>query len=133
LVESYPLSSVKFKTNGKSIFADVIEDPSERRVLFDLATGQFLLAFMLDYLYDGLEYSEFDQLLRWWPLGKGKRVVIDPKRSFGRPIVTEGVQTNILAHSFVSLRSVPEVAQWYEIDEASVEDALEFERSRAAA
>jgi hypothetical protein len=84
-------------------------------------------------LYDALEYSEFDELIRWWPLGKGQRVVIDPRRSSGRPIVLEGVQTNILASSFHSAGDVRAVASWYEVSEPSVSDALEFERSLTAA
>ena len=133
LEETYPLSSVKFKTDGRSILAEVLEDPGEKRLVFNLETGQYLLEFVFDLLYDGLEYSEFDALLRWWPLGKGRRVMVDPKRSFGRPIVPEGVQTNILERSFRSLGSVRAVAQWYEVKEGSVQDALEFERRLAAA
>jgi uncharacterized protein (DUF433 family) len=132
LQESYPLSSVKFKTDGRTILAQVIE-PGERGYVFDLATGQYLFEFILDYLYDALEYSEFDDLVRWWPLGKERRVVIDPRRSFGRPIVEEGVPTAILAGSFRAEGSVAAVARWFEVPERSVEDALDFERSRTAA
>lgn len=133
LEKSYPLSSVRFKTDGKKIFAEVIEDPGERRRVFDLKTGQYLLDYVLDYLYEGLEYSDFDELIRWWPLGKERRVLVDPRRSFGRSIVPEGVQTNILARSWRAERDVKAVANWFEISEASVVDALEFERNRAAA
>lgn len=133
LDKTFPLSSVRFKTDGKEIFAQVIDDPAERGSVFDLKTGQYLLDFVLDYLYDALEYSEFDELIRWWPLGKDRRVIIDPKRSFGRPIVPEGVQTRILASSFRAREDVRAVADWFEVSESSVSDALEFERSLAAA
>jgi uncharacterized protein (DUF433 family) len=133
LDKTFPLSSVKFKTDGKKVFAEVIEDPAEKGHVFDLRTGQYLLSYVLDYLYDALEYSEFDELIRWWPLGKNRRVIVDPKRSFGRPIVPEGVQTNILASSFRTEGDVQAVASWFEISESSVSDALEFERSLMAA
>jgi uncharacterized protein (DUF433 family) len=129
---SYPLSSVRFKTDGRRILAQVIEDPSERGYIFDLDTGQYLLEFVLEFLYDALEYSEFDELLRWWPLGKDRRVVVDPKRSFGRPIVLEGVPTSILAGSYRAEGSVHAVARWFEVSEQSVDDALEFEREQSA-
>ncbi len=132
LAESYPLSSVKFKTDGKHILAEVLEDPSERSYIFDLHTNQYLLQFVLDYLYDALEYTNFDQLIRWWPLGKNRRVVVDPRKSFGRPVVVENVPTAILAGSFKAEGSVAAVAHWFEVAEESVVDALEFERSRAA-
>ena len=132
LEESYPLSSVKFKTDGRTILAQVVE-AEEQGYVFDLATGQYLLEFVLDYLYDALEYSELDDLVRWWPLGKDRRVVIDPRRSFGRPIVEEGVPTDILAGSYKAEGSVIAVARWFEVREESVQDALDFERSRMAA
>jgi uncharacterized protein (DUF433 family) len=133
LDRTFPLSSVKFKTDGKKVFAEVIEDPAERGYVFDLRTGQYLLSYVLDYLYDALEYSEFDELVRWWPLGKDRRVIVDPRRSFGRPIVPEGVQTNILVSSFRTEGDIKAVASWFEISESSVSDALEFERSLMAA
>jgi uncharacterized protein (DUF433 family) len=133
LDRTFPLSSVRFKTDGKKVFAQVIEDTAERGYVFDLRTGQYLLDYVLDYLYDALEYSEFDELVRWWPLGKDRRVMVDPKRSFGRPIVLEGVQTNILVSSFRAEGDVKAVADWFEVSEFSVSDALEFERSLKAA
>lgn len=129
LARTFPLSSVRFKTDGKKIFAEVIEDPAERRYVFDLRTGQYLLDYVLEYLYDALEYSELDELVRWWPLGKDRRVIVDPKRSFGRPIVPEGVQTNILASSLHAGGDIRAIADWFEVSESSVSDALEFERS----
>jgi uncharacterized protein (DUF433 family) len=133
LDKSYPLSSVRFKTEGKGIFAQVIEDPNEKGYVFNLKTGQYLLDYVLDFLYDALEYSEFDELVRWWPLGKDRRIIVDPSRSFGRPIVEEGVQTNIVYRAWRADGNTKAVADWFEISEASVNDALEFERSRAAA
>lgn len=134
---AFPLSSVRFKTDGRRVFAEVIEDQAERGHVFDLRTGQYLLDYVLAYLYDALEYSEFDELVRWWPLGKERRVIVDPKRSFGRPIVLEGVPTNILASSVHAEGGgegdVKSVADWFEISESSVSDALEFERSLKAA
>jgi uncharacterized protein (DUF433 family)/DNA-binding transcriptional MerR regulator len=133
LEETYPLSSVKFKTDGRRVLAQVVENPDERGYIFDLETGQYLFEFVLEYLYDALEYSDLDELVRWWPLGKSRHVLVDPRRSFGRPIVKEGVPTAILAGSFKAEGSVEAVAKWFEVSTESVQDALEFERSRTAA
>jgi uncharacterized protein (DUF433 family) len=132
LSQSYPLSSVRFKTKGGSIFAEVLEE-HERKLVFDLYTGQLLLSFMWDQLYDALEYSEFDELTRWFPLGKDRRVVVDPKRSFGRPICLEGVPTAILASALRAERTVEDVAYWYKVDPDSVRDSDEYERAQRAA
>lgn len=133
LDETYPLSSVKFKTDGKRILAQVIEAPNERGVVFDLQTGQYLFEFVLDHLYDALEYSDFEELVRWWPLGKDRRVLVDPRKSFGQAVVPEGVPTAILAGSFRAEGSVAAVGRWFEVSDDSVRDALEFERGLLAA
>jgi uncharacterized protein (DUF433 family)/DNA-binding transcriptional MerR regulator len=131
LAQSYPLSSVRFKSRGGSIFAEVLEE-EEKKIVFDLYTGQLLLSFMWDKLYDALEYSEYDELSRWYPLGKNRRVVVDPKRSFGRPISLEGIPTAILASALRTEKTVENVVHWYGVDPASVRDADEYERLLAA-
>jgi uncharacterized protein (DUF433 family) len=70
--------------------------------------------------------------VRWWPLGRDHRVVLDPERSFGRPIITpESVPTAILARAFQAEGSIDSVARWYEVDPRSVLDAVEFEKKLA--
>ncbi len=133
LVESsYPLSSTKFKTDGKRILAEIL-DEHERKLVFDLYSGQYLLQFMHDHLYDALEYSAFEELLRWWPLGRARRVLVDPHRSFGQPISPEGVPTSVLAGALRAERSLEDVAYWYKVDPASVRDADDYERALRAA
>lgn len=132
--ESHPFSSLKFKTDGRNILAEVTEDPEDRSRIFDLMTGQYLLEIVFDRLYEGLEYSGLDELLRWWPLGKDRGVVLDPSRSFGRPIVASGgVPTAILAGAFKAEGSIEAVADWYEVSPDAVRDALEYERDLRAA
>lgn len=132
LTSSYPLSSIKFKTDGKRVLADVL-DEHERRLVFDLYTGQYLLSFIWDKLYDALEYSDYDELLRWWPTGKIRRVLVDPKRNFGQPISPEGVPTRVLANSFGAEKSYESVAHWYNVELDSVRHAVDFERDLRAA
>lgn len=133
LGEDYPLSSLKFKTDGRSILADVVE-PEEKRLVFDLVTGQYLLENVFDRLREGLDYSQLEGLLRWWPIGREREVVVDPKRSFGQPIVAnEGVPTEVLASAYQAEQSVDAVATWYDVTPLAVNDALEFERALQAA
>ena len=43
---------------------------------------------------------ESDVATRWWPLGRAKGVVVDPKRQFGQPIDdATGVPTSVLAQA----------------------------------
>lgn len=63
----------------------------------------------------------------WYPLGDQRPVLIDPKRSFGQPIVAGGVRTDILASHVRAGDSHRDVAAWFRISESEVEAAVELE------
>ncbi len=128
----YPLSALKFKTDGRKIFADVLpRGVQAKRWLIEMPSGQHSFEFILRHLYEGLAWNESGHVQSWRP--RSNRVILDPKRSFGEPIVDEeGVPTDVLASAYVAEQSVDAVAKWYEVEPASVEDAVEFELSLAA-
>lgn len=122
----YPLSSLKFASYSKTIVADTV-DPHERRSVFDLDSGQYLLETEFDRLRAALDYTELSAS-RWWPLGKNRRVVVDPRRGFGRSIVAaEGVPTAALQGAYRAEGSIEAVARWFNVSEESVRDAVEYE------
>jgi uncharacterized protein (DUF433 family) len=63
----------------------------------------------------------------WAPLGLARPVLIDPTRSFGLPIVSSGVRTDVLFEHFMAGDRVEDIAGWYGVREGEVEAALEFE------
>jgi len=130
---THPFSSRRFLTDGRDIFAE-INDKSGEAALLDIVRTQYAFAEVLGPLLHGVEFDEYDQALRWWPLGTKRRVVIDPARSFGQPIVSrEGVPTALIAQAYKAAnRSITGVAEWYELEARSVRDAIEFERKLAA-
>jgi len=133
--DSHPFSTKQFKTDGRSIFAEIVQTSGEQSLL-DLTKSQYAFKSVMEpFLFEGLEFPESgNQPLRWWPLGQDHRVVIDPERSFGQPIVApESVPTAVLAHAFRAEGSIDAVAQWYEVDPRSVRDAVDFENTLAIA
>jgi uncharacterized protein (DUF433 family) len=135
IADSHPFSTKQFKTDGRSIFAEIVQRSGEESLL-DLAKSQYAFKSVVEpFLFEGVEFPEGgDQPVRWWPLGRDHRVVLDPERSFGRPIITpESVPTAILARAFQAEGSIDSVARWYEVDPRSVLDAVEFEKKLAAA
>jgi uncharacterized protein (DUF433 family) len=124
----HPFSTRRFKTDGRTILAEVIGidgDPA----LLDLVRDQWAFERVLGpYLYAGIEFNQADEPTRWWPLGSGRAVVIDPARAFGAPIVVrEGVPTRILANAVVAEGSVSLAARLYEVSESAIQDAVVFE------
>jgi uncharacterized protein (DUF433 family) len=86
----------------------------------------------LDSFADQLDYGEDGMVRAYWPLGRGRRVVLDPARAFGQPIdPVSGVPTRALAGMSAAGETIEDVAEWYRVDPAAVRDAIQFERSLA--
>lgn len=124
----HPFSSRIFKTDGRTILADVV-GRGEDRFLLDLVRNQYEFERIISpLLYEGIEFGGHDEPERWWPLGAGRAVVLDPARAFGAPIAAlEGVPTRVLAEAVAAEGSIPLVAELYDVAQTSVEDAVEFE------
>jgi len=82
-----------------------------------------------------LKDLEFDAaaVARWYPLGIARKsVVIDPTRSFGRPIAASGVPTEVLSRAVTVEGSIAKVVRLYDVSTAEVRDAVSFEKRLAA-
>ena len=127
-----PFSTRLFKTDGRTILGEIVEEAGDK-VLIDLIKDQYVFEKIISSHLHGLEFNEFDEPERWWPLGTNRSVIIDPHRSFGAPIVYEGgIQTLILYKAVKADQSVKFVANWYDIQLQEVIDAFEFEQKLAA-
>ena len=126
---SHPFSTRKFWTDGRTILMEL----AERDVaLLNLINNQLEFKRVIRQFLSKLDF-ERDQAVRWWPLGKHYRIVVDPQRSFGQPIVhDEGVPTAVLAKAHKVEKSLAKVASWFEMSKKSVRDAVKFEQLLAA-
>lgn len=124
-----PFSTHRFKTDGRTILTEILR-PGDDRILIDLVRDQVEFDTVVSpLLYAGLEFNQFDEPERWWPLGHERLIVIDPRRNFGAPItVYEGVPTRVLADAVRVEGSVSAVASIYDVVERAVADAVDFEQ-----
>jgi len=122
----------RFQTDGKAIFAIVLEETGDESLL-DLAKKQYAFKQVISSsLYRGIEYSN-NEALRWFPLNRSRRVVLDPARNFGKPVLTE---TGMTVEAIVSAwhaeeKNAKRVAALYEVAVADVEAAIQFEQRAA--
>lgn len=128
----HPFSSRRFRTDGRTVFAEVVDQAGEKQLL-DLAKNQLAFARVIGpSLYAGIEFSVDDMPARWWPMGQHGTVVLDPARSFGQPIVSDGgVPTAVLADAVEAEGSVAKVALLFQLPQHSVRAALRFEKRLA--
>jgi len=134
----HPFATRRFATDGRTIFTilegegDKPDGISMRRYTEDLLTqGGVFEEFVRRFFVAQIEPDEEEWFARrWYPLGKEKRVVLDPARAFGKPIDSEtGVPTSVLYDSTKSDETVDDIAAWYEVPVDAVVQAIEYEKS----
>lgn len=124
-----PLIQEQFKTDGVSLFIDHLGR------LLDTSNPQQRL--MEQLLTDHLERIEWEDSFaaRLYPftrLMSGKdaprSIVIDPKRSFGRPILDRlGVTTNVIAERYKAGDSIKKLLNEYGGAQTDIEEAIRCE------
>lgn len=137
--ENRPLSTARFRTDGRDIFFQVVEtdeNGDQRERLLNLFRRQYEFRQIIEPLLKTVEFDDQGIPSSWWPLGRRASIVVDPGRSFGQPIDSaSSVPTAILAMAG-RREGVAAAAQAYEVSAASVRHAIRFEATmeeRAAA
>lgn len=124
----HPLSTLTFKVGARGVFVKqgtVLHDVLGRKAqpAWDDILGPFLET--LDYR-DAVAY-------RWWPLGKGKPILLDPEYGFGQPVIAgTGIRTEIIRERFEVGDSITQIANDFNVSSDEVESAIQFELKRTA-
>ena len=131
----YPFTSTAFKTDGRRIFMEILDENGDR-ALVDVVKRQNVMAKVIGpSLREGVELNLDDEATHWYPVSRSKAIVFDPHRSFGHPIITEaGVPTVAIAETLrAEDGDMGRVARLYGISAADVRKAVAFEQRVAAA
>lgn len=135
----YPFSRQQFHTDGEALFVEAANNVDDLR-LIDIIKKQYVV----DQVYrpsflESVDFSESGGAERWYPVHneepeKGKVIVLDPQRSFGKPILKDsGVPTRILYEAY-RFNDPVDIAANYNISVQDVEQAVLYEtRLQAAA
>jgi uncharacterized protein (DUF433 family) len=123
----YPFATQRFLNEGWSILASAMDETGHTKSR-PLIETEAAFRSMIEPLYAGIVFDENDRATLWYPDEPDRRVVIDPQRKFGSPIVTsEAIATWVLASSYRVERDMNLVALIYEVPLAAVEAAVGFE------
>jgi len=133
----YPFANARFRTDGKTVILHGMQDEPEgantERLIDLFKHGQYLMQKVIEPSLKGLEFDEDDMAARWWPVGRSKGIVIDPRRQFGAPIDdATGVPTSVLAEAAQAEGSIAQAAKMFMVPQSSVSRAVAFEQQMAA-
>lgn len=118
----------RFKADGKAIFEEVVTDEGERR-LVNLMNDNFEIVSAVEpSLFDQVFYVE-DIAREWTPIPQYSRVVVNPKLSFGRPVVKGiWIPTETLFNAYQVEGGAAQAAEEFGVTEQDVVDAVSFEK-----
>lgn len=132
----HPFASMKFHTDGKRIIGEIRDaspDGFPRNYLEDLSRAQIVMETVRPFLIDQLDYTSDGIARQFWPFGKNSGIVIDPKRCYGAPILSNcSVPTLPIYQMFVAGDPIDTIADVYKIDSIEVELAIRYEQALAA-
>lgn len=131
-----PLATQKFLTNGVALFVE-----HAGQLLNVSEQGQQALRQDFELALTRIEFGRHGGPVLLFPFTRDatpgtdqpRSVVVDPARSFGRPVVAGAyVRTEVIEQRFRAGDSIAEMAGDYGVDADTIEEALRFERRSAA-
>jgi uncharacterized protein (DUF433 family) len=134
LLGSYhPFAVSRFETDGRVIFARLDEKRSSKKHMVDIDLGQSVFERVVSPYLKQIDYHSSGSAIRWWPLGKGKPIFLDPKISFGVPVTkTANVPVYAISAALLAGETPRTVAKWFEIPLRDVKAAAALEQRMAA-
>jgi len=127
----YPFAARRLESEGGAVFAASPDDGERTASTEELNRARQVFDSTVRPFLKKLEYDN-DEAIRFWPMGRNERVVLDPQRKFGKPIDYEtGVPTSALYAAVVAGDEPPVVARWFGVPVAAVRAAVAFETSLA--
>lgn len=129
LGKDYPFTSTSFRTDGRRIFMELLDESGDATLVDVVKRQDVMRKVIAPSLRDGVELSIDDRAERWFPMRGSRTVVLDPKRSFGQPILSESGVPTIAVSEAMQAENGDErrVARLYDLPLSAVRKALQFE------
>jgi uncharacterized protein (DUF433 family) len=130
----FPFAQYEFKTEGLHILMDAASvDPEFEDLIVADEAGQMAWERIVLERFDQFDYEE-DLALRWHPRGRNIPIIIDPRISFGAPILERtGTPTWVIRGRFEAGETAEEIEADFGVPQDDLQYALEFEDVKVAA
>lgn len=132
--QPYPFTCKRFQTDGRSIFATVLNETGDESLL-DLIKRQYAFEQIIKpSLYEGIDYTGSGTAQCWYPVKHNTAIVLDPRLNFGKPVLSAtGIDTAAIFSAYQAEgKNAKRIALLYEIPVTAVEAAVSFEQRNAA-
>ena len=133
LETEHPFALKRAFADPAGIYA-LLEREGQEDLLIELkGAGQLAMWPTLHRYLKQLEFDVDELAQRWYPAGPATPIVVDPRVSFGAPIVAgTRIQTSAIAELYHGEDSIDEIAWLFDLGPAEVNAAVQFERTIAA-
>lgn len=125
----HPLADNRIETDGRELFVE-----SLGRLVTISRDGQLAMREILEAHLKRIDWDQEGHAVRLYPftrkrdIAEPRVVVIDPRRSFGRPVlVGTGIPTAIIAERYKAGETIDDLAQDYERNRLEIEEAIRCE------
>ncbi len=123
----YPFATADILRNGKKIVYQLgdsfIDADGTRQTNFEAIIKDFA---------EKIIFDNNKNALKFYPIGRESRVVVDPKHQFGQPTI-EGtnINTETIYSMYKSGETVELIGHLYDLDVKAINDALSFHKKAA--
>jgi uncharacterized protein (DUF433 family) len=130
----FPFAEYRFKTEGVHVLMEAGSvDPDFRELIAADEAGQMAWERVLLERFEQFDYEE-DLAVRWHLRGRDVPILIDPRISFGAPVLEgTGIPTWVLKGRFEAGETLEEIEHDFGVAEHDLRHALEFEGVELAA
>lgn len=127
----HPLADARFKTDGLSLFIEILG-----QLVNVTMQGQLAIREVMEAHLQRVEHDSEGLAARLFPftrygatkVDQPRTVMIDPRIAFGRPVLTgTGIPTAVLADRYKAGDSMQDLAADYECDRELIEEAIRCE------
>ena len=127
LKSEHPFAARRIHTDGRSVFLEAQKATGDA-ALYDLVSDNFAIYDVLSASFIATIEYEDDEPRRWIPDERFPRILVDPRRAFGRPIESRsGAPAETLFDAWRAEKGNAEkVAVWFETDREGIDQAVHY-------
>lgn len=110
------------KTDGSKIYFELNKED-----IVSLDGSHQLNLALIEMFYKNLDFDNELLAIKFWPLGRSKSIIVDPRRQFGHPVIgRSNIYPEAINDMIKAGESIAFVGSLYNLNESEINDAIEY-------